>query len=246
MGLSVWAAASVAAKRGVEMLRTLDRHRSAVEQPAPVALELGAGGALPSLLAALDGQQILATDGDADVVRLMRRNFALNGLLAPRADGTDRGRRVIAPRKLDWTNTSEVNGVLADWPRGFPLIIAAEVFWNWDSMEQFFASVPKLLDRTQRFPPPSLLLAVSDDLFLDLATHAATIAACHGLRLVAQESVTGPSVTSSVHGTVLREDKATLLTFCHEHVDGSPMEEAAQQKQARQTMLTSRRDKNSA
>ena len=225
MGLSVWAAASVAAKRGVEMLRTLDKQRSAVE-PAPVALELGAGGALPSLLAALDGQQVLATDGDADVVGLIRRNFALNGLLTGGATDCGDSGGVIAPRKLDWTNTSEVNAVLADWPCGFPLIIAAEVFWNWDSMEQFFASVPKLLDRTQRFPPPSLLLAVSDDLFLDLATRAATTAASHGLRLVSRESVTGPSVTTTVHGTVLREDKATLLTFCHEFVDGSPMEAA--------------------
>ncbi len=216
MGLSVWAAASAAAERGVEMLRELSEQKPTVE-PAPVALELGAGCALPSLLATLAGQQVLATDGDDDVVALMRRNFALNGLLT--FDGiSDNGRiRSIVPRKLDWTNTSDLDAVLADWPCGFPLIIAAEVFWNCDSMDEFFSSAPKLLDRTQRCPPPSLLLAISDDLFLDLTARAVTTAALHGLRLVARESVMGPTVSTSAYGTVLREEQATLLTFCHEH-----------------------------
>ena len=210
MGLAVWAAASAAAERGVEMLRTLSKQRYPSES-APVGLELGAGGALPSLLALVEGQQMLATDGDVDVVALMRRNFALNG--------HDRVRS-IAPRQLDWTNTSDVDAVLADWPDGFPLIVAADVFWNRDSMEQFLASIPKLLDKTGRSPPSSLLLAMSDDLFLDLATHAVTAAASYGLQLVAQESVTGASVSTSAYGTVLRQDsKATLLTFCHEHID---------------------------
>ena len=210
MGLAVWAAASAAAERGVEMLRTLSNQMSPSE-PAPVALELGAGGALPTLLALAAGQQMVATDGDADVVALMRRNFALNGHERVRS---------LAPRQVDWTKTSDVDALLADWPHGFPLIIAADVFWNRGSMVQFLASAPKLLDKTGRSPPPSLLLAMSDDLFLDLATHAVTAAASYGLKLVAQESVTGASVASSAYGTVLREDsKATLLIFCHEHIN---------------------------
>ena len=76
-------------------------------------------------------------------------------------------------------------------------------------MDEFFRAVPKLLDRTQRRPLPSLLLAISDDLFLDLTTRAVTAAASHGLRLVARESVMGPTVSTSVYGTVLREEQAT-------------------------------------
>eukprot|EP01043_Picozoa_sp_COSAG02_P001089 COSAG02_NODE_22_length_53020_cov_16.223125_26_plen_357_part_00 len=226
MGLSVWAAASAAAERGVEMLRGF-RKQMPTAEPAPVALELGAGCALPSLVAALAGQQILATDGDADVVALMRRNFALNGLFASDGISADGRARSLAPRRLDWTNPSDLDDVLADWPCGFPLIVAAEVFWNCDSMDEFFVSVPKLLDRAQRCPPPSLLLAVSDDLFLDLTTRAVATAASHGMRLVARESVMGPTVSTSAYGTVLREEQATLLTFCHEHVAVNPMREAA-------------------
>ena len=229
MGLSVWAAASVAAERAVEMLSMLVKQTPAVE-PAPAALEVGAGGALPSLLAAVVGLQVLATDGDTEVVALIRRNFALNGLAALSSTTGKDLFPSLAPRKLDWTDTANLDAVLADWPRGFPLIIAADVFWNGESMEQFLASIPKLLDGSRRCPPSSLLLSMSDDLFLDLTTRAITTAASCGLRLVARESVTGPSVATSAYGTVLREDsKATVLTFHLEH---------AQQKQVGQTTLS--------
>jgi predicted nicotinamide N-methyase len=246
MGLSIWAAASAAAERAVEMLSTLGNQTPTVDR-APVALEVGAGGALPSLLAAAAGQQVLATDGDTDVVALVRRNFALNGLNAVGGTSGKESFQPLAPRKLDWTDTADLDSVLADWPRGFPLIIAADVFWNCDSMEQFLASVPKLLDRTRWCPPPSLLLAMSDDLFLDLTRHTITTAALHGLRLVARERVTGPSVATSAYGTVLREDSsATLLTFHLDHIGGNTaMANSAQQKQVRQTSLAARENESS-
>ena len=222
MGLAVWAASSVAATRGLELLRRLREQRSAAGEPPPAALELGAGGALPSLLAAVAGHQLLATDGDADVVGLMRRNFALNDLAFDGATGRAEPpqRTCLAPRKLDWMDSSDVDAVLAEWPHGFVLIVAAEVFWNRESASQFVAAVPKLLDVRNAAGLSSagsatLLVAMSDDLFLDLASHTVAVAAQHGLRLRTQESVSGPSVSTSVYGTVLREDsKVRKRIFC--------------------------------
>ena len=226
------------------MLRTLCSQSFAEARPAPAALELGAGGALPSLLAAVAGHQMLATDGDTDVVALMRKNFALNGLVVSDGIiGTGRA-SALMPRKLDWTDASDVDAVLADWPRGFPLIVAADVFWNCDSMEQFLASVPKLLD-IQLSSPPLLLLAMSDDLFLDLTSHVVKAAASYGLQLMKQDSVTGASVATSAYGTVLREDSmATLLVFRYEHCSSNPTAEAVNQKQARQAALAAKHEKS--
>lgn len=241
MGLSVWAASSAAAERAVALLSHQQAQRDAsrpAERPPLVALELGAGGALPSLLARIAGYQMLATDGDAEVMQLVQRNFALNGF------GFEAEPK-LAPRRLEWS-TGDLDEVCEEWSDGFSLVVAADVFWNRESMGGFFAAAVRLLRRPRDGDAGGLLLlGMSDDLFLDLTSEAVHVAEQHGLALErGQEAVAAPSVATSAFGTVLREDgRATLLTFVlsDEGTDlqaDDPKAAAVRQMQALQAALS--------
>jgi hypothetical protein len=121
MGLSVWAASSAAAERAVVLLETqrAQAHwQSSAAIAPPMALELGAGGALPSLLARIAGFQMLATDGDAQVMQLIRRNFALNGFGFADAPS-------VQPRRLEWSTTGDLDEVCDEWPVRFSIPLSS-------------------------------------------------------------------------------------------------------------------------
>lgn len=89
-------------------------------------IELGCGLALPSIVAALEGAQVLATDWSADALVFAARNAKLNG--AP-----------LETARLAWAEPKLP-------PGRFDLVLAADVLYERRNVEQLLALLPLLGD----------------------------------------------------------------------------------------------------
>lgn len=87
-------------------------------------VELGCGLALPSLVAAARGAQVLATDWAADAVELVRTNAERNGL-------------ALEARVARWDEPEAFGG-------GWDLILAADVLYEARNAPQLLALLPRL------------------------------------------------------------------------------------------------------
>jgi predicted nicotinamide N-methyase len=99
--------------------------------PSPAGLrviELGCGLALPSIIAARRGAEVLATDGSTDAVAFAAHALALNGVLGDVAHA-------------DWAEHGEV--LAAQGP--FDLVLAADVLYKSANVEVALALLPALL-----------------------------------------------------------------------------------------------------
>jgi predicted nicotinamide N-methyase len=89
-------------------------------------IELGCGLALPSLVAARAGAEVVATDLDPEALALAERNAAGNGLR-------------IQTALADWSAAEEIVG------RGpFDLVLAADVLYERQSVPQLLSLLPRL------------------------------------------------------------------------------------------------------
>ena len=89
-------------------------------------LELGCGLAVPSLVAARGGADVLATDGDPAALRLVERNARENGLN-------------VATAEMEWDAADEVA------ERGpFDLVLAADVMYERSSVGTLLSLLPRL------------------------------------------------------------------------------------------------------
>ena len=89
-------------------------------------IELGCGLAVPSLVAARAGAEVVATDRDPEALALAERNAAENGLR-------------IETALADWSAPEEIVG------RGpFDLVIAADVLYERQSVAQLLSLLPGL------------------------------------------------------------------------------------------------------
>ena len=89
-------------------------------------LELGCGLAVPSLVAARGGADVLATDGDPDALGLVERNARDNGLQ-------------VATAHVEWDAADEL---IASGP--FDLVLAADVLYERSSVATLLSLLPRL------------------------------------------------------------------------------------------------------
>lgn len=89
-------------------------------------VELGCGLGVPSLVAAREGAEVLATDEDPDALALVERNARENGL-------------VVATARADWGAPDEL---VARGP--FDLVLAADVLYEEASVAPLLALLPRL------------------------------------------------------------------------------------------------------
>jgi len=89
-------------------------------------VELGCGLAVPSLVAARGGAEVLATDGDPDALPLIERNARDNGLK-------------VSTAQLEWAAADEVV------ERGpFDMVLAADVLYERSSVAALLSLLPRL------------------------------------------------------------------------------------------------------
>jgi len=109
-------------RSGVALAREL-----AVAQVAGLrVVEIGCGLAVPSLVAARGGAEVLATDGDPAALPLVERNAHDNGLK-------------VSTAEFDWDVADEIVG------RGpFDLVLAADVLYERSSVGTLLSLLPRL------------------------------------------------------------------------------------------------------
>lgn len=98
-------------------------------------MELGAGNALPSLLAAQAGAvEVVATDGDATEVSMVAKSAEKFGC----------GETRVQSRLLNWGTEGATNSTLSSQRREFDVILACETAYE-------LAAIPLLLESVQYF-----------------------------------------------------------------------------------------------
>lgn len=90
--------------------------------------ELGCGLAVPSLVAALGGARVLATDWAPDAIEVLRVNAARNGV-------------DLRAERCDWNHPAPL---LAGAP--WPLVVAADVLYEARNVEPLLDLLPRLVD----------------------------------------------------------------------------------------------------
>jgi predicted nicotinamide N-methyase len=113
-------------------------------------LELGCGLGVPSIAAALEGGEVLATDWAPDAIELIAVNAARNAAS-------------LDARRLDWSAPGPLAGS-APWA----LVIAADVLYERRNVEPLLRLLPRLLGRRGEFLLADPGRAVADR-FLALA-----------------------------------------------------------------------------
>lgn len=90
-------------------------------------LELGCGIALPSVVAALRGARVLATDWAGDALEVVRRNAEANDV-------------EIETERVDW---AEPEAIVARAP--WPLVLASDVLYEQRMVDTLLALLPRLV-----------------------------------------------------------------------------------------------------
>lgn len=159
-GLLLWAAGEPLAQIILRCPRTF--------QWATV-LEIGSGAAaLPSIAATRAARSVVATDGSVDTLELMSSNLTANSSLffAER----------LCLRRLTWGDPFHIAELQEEFPKGFDIIIGADVVYAAQHLALLFGTVATLLKDA---PEACVLLcfavrSISED-------HVISVAATQGL-----------------------------------------------------------------
>ena len=202
MGKLVWPA-------GHAVALLIARRTARSSPPLPLALiEIGAGAAVPSLVAAATGafsQGVVATDFTEPNVELVRHHAELNGLAlrAERLDVGEGGALVeLVERSL---------GVAAS--EGALLLLACDMSYDAVAVSHLFASAGALLARGG---PHVLLLFARSHNFAHLDAHQASVAEAAGFALVGSPEVHATGVLDAIaeaHLTPCAEDRVSLFLW---------------------------------
>ncbi|XP_039002595.1 protein N-lysine methyltransferase METTL21A-like [Hibiscus syriacus] len=85
-------------------------------------IELGSGVGITGMLCSRFCRQILLTDHNEEVLKILRRNIELN------ASAENPGFcAALEAEKLEWGNSDQINKILHRYPGGFDLILAGNV-----------------------------------------------------------------------------------------------------------------------
>ena len=142
---------SVLWRSGVALARELDGEPLAGLR----VVELGCGLAVPSIVAARAGAQVLATDTDAEALVLAARNAEANGV-------------EIETQRVDWARPV---GLVARVP--FDLVLAADVLYERQAVAPLLDLLPRLALRVWLADPGR----PAADVFLEAAPRRWTIEA---------------------------------------------------------------------
>lgn len=168
-------------------------------------VEIGAGAAVPSLVAAATGafKAVLATDFVEEVVALIRHNASLNGSVLRNSTRLDVGDEQMLSRVVDEHNLVG--------PAAVPLLLlACDMSYDADAIANLFASMRALHNS---FPScrPLLLFSRSDNFaHMDVTTRLA--AARNGFALLERTERRAPGVLDAIsetHLTPCAEDAVT-------------------------------------
>ena len=204
MGKLLWPAGHAVAQLIARVPTTLAASHLAV-------LEVGAGAAVPSLVAAAIGaRKVIATDFTEEGVELIRYNDSLNGRKLTACERLDVREHSSSLELLRQHGLTEADSVL---------IVACDCSYDPITVTNLFASASQLLVRPGAASP--LICFARADLFAHLDDHVLAAAQAHGFALARRVSQRAAGVLDAVSETYLTpcaEDVVeTFLFVCDVH-----------------------------
>ncbi|KAI5673774.1 hypothetical protein M9H77_14138 [Catharanthus roseus] len=86
-------------------------------------IELGSGVGITGILCSRFCHKVLLTDHNEEVLKILKKNIEL---CQPTQDSTSFS--VLQAEKLEWGNSDQLNRILKENPRGFNLILGADIY----------------------------------------------------------------------------------------------------------------------
>ncbi|XP_026412923.1 protein N-lysine methyltransferase METTL21A-like isoform X2 [Papaver somniferum] len=103
-------------------------------------IELGSGVGVTGILCSRFCREVLLTDHNDEVVKIMKKNIELNT-----STGSPDCCAGLAAEKLEWGNADQISQILQKYPRGFDLVLGADICFQQSSIPPLFNTVEKLL-----------------------------------------------------------------------------------------------------
>ncbi|XP_007015235.2 PREDICTED: protein N-lysine methyltransferase METTL21A isoform X1 [Theobroma cacao] len=103
-------------------------------------IELGSGVGITGMLCSRFCHQILLTDHNDEVLKILRRNIELNT-----SSENPSCCAALEAEKLEWGNSDHINSILHKYPGGFDLILGADICFQQSSVPLLFDTVEQLL-----------------------------------------------------------------------------------------------------
>ncbi|XP_021277906.1 protein N-lysine methyltransferase METTL21A isoform X2 [Herrania umbratica] len=103
-------------------------------------IELGSGVGITGMLCSRFCHQILLTDHNDEVLKILRRNIELNT-----SSENPSCSAALDAEKLEWGNSDHINRILHKYPGGFDLILGADICFQQSSVPLLFDTVEQLL-----------------------------------------------------------------------------------------------------
>nr|KJB06417.1 hypothetical protein B456_001G135400 [Gossypium raimondii] len=98
-------------------------------------IELGSGVGITGMLCSRFCRQILLTDHNEEVLKILRRNIELNV-----SSENPSCCAALEAEKLEWGNSDQINRILHKYPGGFELILGADIYILITASQFFFSS----------------------------------------------------------------------------------------------------------
>ncbi|XP_039015313.1 protein N-lysine methyltransferase METTL21A-like isoform X1 [Hibiscus syriacus] len=156
-------------------------------------IELGSGVGITGMLCSRFCRQILLTDHNEEVLKILRRNIELN------ASAENPGFcSALEAEKLEWGNSDQINRILHRYPGGFDLILGADICFQQSSVPLLFDTVEQLLKNRGRGHCKFILAYVSRAKMMDLMVIAE--ATRHGMLI--NEVAGTRSVVGNLEGVI--------------------------------------------
>ncbi|XP_038992867.1 protein N-lysine methyltransferase METTL21A-like [Hibiscus syriacus] len=162
-------------------------------------IELGSGVGITGMLCSRFCRQILLTDHNDEVLKILRRNIQLN------ASAENPGFcAALEAEKLEWGNSDQITRILHRYPGGFDLILGADICFQQSSVPLLFDTVEQLLKNRGRGHCKFILAYVSRAKMMDLMVIAE--ATRHGMLI--NEVAGTRSVVGNLEGVIFE------ITLC--------------------------------
>uniref|UniRef100_A0A2P2KW91 Protein N-lysine methyltransferase METTL21A isoform X1 n=1 Tax=Rhizophora mucronata TaxID=61149 RepID=A0A2P2KW91_RHIMU len=155
-------------------------------------IELGAGVGVTGILCSRFCHQVVLTDHNEEVLKILRKNIELH------ASSENPSCAELVVEKLEWGNSVQINQVLQRYPAGFDLVLGADICFQQSSVPLLLDTVEQLL-RFRGGKCKFVLAYVSRAKMMDSLLKRE--AAQHGMRM--NEVMGTRSVVGNLEGVII-------------------------------------------
>ncbi|KAK9154388.1 hypothetical protein Sjap_001868 [Stephania japonica] len=178
---------------GAVLLNNYLSNNTAILQGCSI-IELGSGVGVTGILCSRFCQEILLTDHNEQVLKILKKNIELQ----PNYETHTNKYAGLAAEKLEWGNVNDLSLILQRYPSGFDLILGADIYFQQSSIPPLFTTVERLLRHRGAAGSKFILAYVSRAKTMDAMVLSEAVK--HGLQVSEVEGTR--SIVSNLEGVI--------------------------------------------